>query len=45
MPQDPNAEPASVLLERIRAKRVMKSQPSKSNLKSRKSRIDAVEVV
>ncbi|HPQ08770.1 MAG TPA: restriction endonuclease subunit S [Bacteroidia bacterium] len=36
VPQDPNDEPASVLLERIRAERE-KNKPDKSNKKSKKS--------
>jgi hypothetical protein len=44
VPQDPNDEPASVLLERICAERVVKSQNVKKVFKPKGQKAAAVEV-
>jgi type I restriction enzyme S subunit len=44
VPQDPNDEPASVLLERIRAERATKVQPTKRTPRTRKTRVAAEAV-
>jgi hypothetical protein len=45
VPQDPNDEPASVLLERIRAERATKAQPSKRTPQTRRTRSAGAEVL
>jgi type I restriction enzyme, S subunit len=44
VPQEPNDEPASMLLERIRAERVRKSQAAERLPKARKTKVASVEV-